>query len=155
MPTEIERKFLIVGSDWRTEAPTYCVQGYLNRDKERTVRVRIMDLQGFLTVKGLTVGATRPEFEYEIPLDEAHDLLPLCHGSLIQKMRHVQEYGGLTWEVDEFLGDNSGLIVGEVELEHEHQAIIIPPWAGKEVTDEPRYYNSNLSLSPYCEWNHE
>jgi adenylate cyclase len=133
-------------------APNRLSQGYLSRDKQRTVRVRIADQSAFLTVKGQTAGASRAEFEYAIPLADAEQLLALCDGPLVEKFRHVIEYEGLVWEVDEFLGENLGLVVAEVELVHEGQAIIKPSWAGDEVTHDPRYFNSNLASQPYCRW---
>jgi CYTH domain-containing protein len=128
----------------------------LNHAKERTVRVRTVGDRGTLAVKGITVGASRLEFEYEIPVTDADTMLTeLCPRPLIEKRRTVVEYGGLTWEVDEFMGDNEGLIVAEVELQSEEQAFEKPPWLGAEVTDDPRYFNSNLSRVPYGEWGEE
>jgi adenylate cyclase len=152
MATEIERKFLVSGSDWRSVEPIYYSQGYLNRDKHRTVRVRIAGDSGVLTIKGLSVGASRPEYEYPIPLEDAKALLELCDGPIVEKNRRVIEHAGLDWEVDEFLGDNQGLIVAEVELASEDQKIDLPSWVGVEVTDDPKYYNSNLSTTPYKMW---
>ena len=116
MATEIERKFLVVGEGWRTGQGIRFIQGYLNRDKERTVRVRIAGAKAFITIKGITIGATRAEFEYEIPVAETEQLLKLCDGPLIEKTRHVVVYTGTTWEIDEFHGANAGLVVAEVEL---------------------------------------
>lgn len=152
MATEIERKFLVTGSAWRSPDGQRIVQGYLNRDKARTVRVRIAGPQAFLTIKGATTGATRAEFEYPIPLADAEALLGLCDGPLIDKVRHRVAFGGLLWEVDEFLGDNAGLVVAEVELDREDQAIDLPPWVCEEVTHDPRYFNSNLALQPFQRW---
>jgi CYTH domain-containing protein len=152
MSVEIERKFLVTGSEWRQAKGIHFCQGYLNRDKERTVRVRLSGESAFLTIKGLTEGASRAEFEYEIPVAHAEQLLRLCDGPIIQKVRHVVEYEGLIWEVDEFLGENEGLIVAEVELEREDQPFKRPSWLGQEVTDDPRYFNSNLCKNPYCKW---
>jgi CYTH domain-containing protein len=152
MPTEIERKFLVIGSEWRQANGVRYSQGYLNRDKERTVRVRLEGEKAFLTVKGLTKGASRAEFEYEIPVAHAEYLLRLCDGPILQKVRHVIEYEGLIWEVDEFLGENEGLIVAEVELEKEDQPFERPSWLGQEVTEDPRYFNSNLCTNPYSKW---
>ena len=150
--TEIERKFLVIGTDWQSATPTYYCQGYLNRDKHRTVRVRVAGEHGFLTVKGLTSGASRAEFEYTIPLDDAKALLALCEGPLVEKMRHVVEHAGMRWEIDTFLGDNEGLVVAEIELESEAQAITLPEWIGAEITADARYYNSSLSILPYKHW---
>lgn len=152
MATEIERKFLVVGDAWRQGAGIRYVQGYLNRDKARTVRVRIAGGQGFLTVKGPNRGAVRSEFEYPIPLADAEGLLALCDGPLIDKLRYRIPLGNHVWEVDEFLGDNAGLIVAEIELGHEDESFARPDWLGKEVTGDPRYYNSSLASHPYCTW---
>ena len=152
MATEIERKYLVTGDDWRDAEPTYYCQGYLNRDKHRTVRVRIAGDSGVLTVKGLTTGASRAEFEYAISLEDAKAMLALCDGPIVEKNRRVIEYAGLKWEIDEFLGDNQGLVIAEVELDSEQQEIDLPPWVGDEVTDDPRYFNSNLSTRPYKLW---
>jgi CYTH domain-containing protein len=150
--TEIERKFLVTGTAWRQpDAIRFC-QGYLNRDKERTVRVRLAGEQAFLTIKGITRGMSRAEFEYAIPVADAEQLLQLCHTPLINKMRHIVLHNGTRWEVDEFLGENAGLVVAEVELEREDQPFDRPDWLGGEVTDDPRYYNSNLASNPYSKW---
>lgn len=152
MAIEIERKFLVVGDAWRQGAGTRYSQGYLNRDKHRTVRVRVAGEQAFLTIKGATQGASRVEFEYEIPLQEAESLLLLCDGPLIQKTRYLHHLGGFTWEVDEFFGDNAGLVVAEIELTSEDQAFERPDWVGDEVTHDPRYFNANLVLHPFSTW---
>ena len=152
MAIEIERKFLVSGTGWRVAAPRHYRQGYLCHDPARTVRVRLAGDDAFLTIKGETHGASRAEFEYAIPSPDARELLGLCAGALIEKRRHVSEHDGLLWEVDEFLGDNAGLIVAEVELGTEGQALTLPDWVGAEVTDDPRYYNSNLSRHPYAAW---
>jgi CYTH domain-containing protein len=114
--------------------------------------VRVAGDRGYLTVKGATNGASRAEFEYEIPLADAEELLKLCDGPIIQKVRHQVIHSGFTWEVDEFLGDNTGLVVAEIELEIEDQPFDRPEWVGDEVADLPRYYNSNLAVCPYCQW---
>jgi len=150
--TEIERKFLVTGFAWRDAKPTSICQGCLNRDKHRTVRVRIAGDCGVLTIKGVTTGASRQEFEYSIPIDDAKALLALCDGPIVEKNRRVVPYGGLTWEIDEFPGDNEGLVVAEVELDSENQSIETPDWPGCEVTYDSRYYNSNLAVSPYRLW---
>jgi adenylate cyclase len=149
---EIERKFLVTGTAWRQAGSTRLSQGYLNRDPARTVRVRIAGEQAFLTVKGANRGAVRAEFEYAIPLPDAEAMLRLCDGPVVEKLRHVVHHQGLAWEVDEFLGDNLGLVVAEVELADEHQAFDKPGWVGIEVTHDPRYFNSNLAAHPYCSW---
>ena len=152
MPTEIERKFLVVGSDWRTSDPDRLCQGYLNRDRHRTVRVRIAGAKAYLTIKGMAIGVTRAEFEYEIPLADAEALLALRDGPLVEKLRHRVRHAGATWEVDEFLGENAGLVVAEIELESEDQAFERPPWLGREVTGDPRYLNSSLATHPFSRW---
>ena len=152
MAVEIERKFLVVGSAWRQASGVRFSQGYLNRDKERTVRVRLAGEHGFLTVKGLTKGATRAEFEYQIPAADAEQLLKLCDGPLVQKIRRIIVHEGSTWEVDEFLGENADLVVAEIELKTETQAFARPAWLGIEVTDDPRYFNSSLATHPYGRW---
>jgi adenylate cyclase len=152
MPTEIERKFLVTGTEWRQVNCVRYSQGYLCRDKERTVRVRLAGGQAFLTIKGSSKGASRAEFEYKIPVVDAEQLMNLCDGSIIQKLRHILFYKGFKWEIDEFLGENSGLIIAEVELEKEDQRFDRPGWLGREVTEDPRYYNSNLSSNPYYTW---
>jgi adenylate cyclase len=149
---EIERKFLVTGTQWRQPDAQRLSQGYLSRDKQRTVRVRIAGAQAFLTIKGETRGATRAEFEYEIPVAEAEQLLAMCEGPLVEKFRHVVEHAGHTWEVDEFLGDNQGLVVAEIELASEQEAFDKPAWVGREVTDDPRYYNANLAANPFRTW---
>ena len=154
MGEEIERKFLVKKEIWRDQPKKGQVyrQGYLNSVKERTVRIRIVNDEGYLTVKGLTRGATRLEFEYEIPVEDAEELLGLCEKPLIEKMRHKIEYGSFIWEVDEFFGENEGLILAEIELESEEQVFPRPDWLAEEVTDDPRYFNANLVQHPYSEW---
>lgn len=153
MALEIERKFLVNEGDWRNEKGTRCRQGYLNSTKERTVRVRTIDNKGYLTIKGIPRGAVRVEYEYEIPAAEAEAMLDdLCEKPLIDKKRYKIEYKGLVWEVDEFFGDNQGLIVAEVELESEDQKFEKPEWVRKEVTGDPKYFNANLIHHPYKNW---
>ena len=154
MAQEIERKFLVTGDAWRELAEgTMYRQGYLSTVEDRTVRVRTVGAKGYLTVKGITVGATRTEFEYEIPVADADTMLDeLCIRPLIEKTRHKIPFNGLVWEVDEFAGDNDGLIVAEVELSHEDQELRLPNWIGEEVTGDPRYYNANLVVHPYKAW---
>ena len=154
MGQEIERKFLVAGEAWRALGEgTPFRQGYLTADAARSVRVRIAGAQGFLTVKGPSVGAARLEFEYEIPVADAEAMLDaLCARPLIEKTRYRIPSGGLIWEVDEFAGDNAGLVVAEVELEHEDQEVVLPDWVGAEVTGDPRYFNASLVAQPYKEW---
>jgi len=156
MAIEIERKFWIKNKDWKVaaNAPEGKVlkQGYLSTDKERTVRVRIYGTKGFLTIKGKSVGMTRAEFEYEIPVEDAIPLLKLCHQPIIEKVRYKIHLDNLIWEVDEFDGVNEGLILAEVELESEEQKVNIPSWAGEEVTGDIRFYNSSLVNNPFTKW---
>ncbi len=154
MGKEIERKFLIKNDGWRSLASgTMYRQGYLSTVKERTVRVRTVGGKGFLTIKGVTTGVTRAEFEYEIPVTEANAMLDgLCERPLIEKSRYRIEHGGLVWEVDEFFGENRGLVIAEVELADEGQRIDLPSWVGEEVSDDPRFFNSNLTRNPFTRW---
>lgn len=152
MAIEIERKFLVIGDAWRDAPPVFYSQGYLNRDKARTVRVRIAGEEAFLTIKGTSVGARRAEFEYPIPLWDARELLALCEQPLIEKNRRKILHEGFIWEVDEFLGENLGLVVAEIELPAEDAAFTKPDWVGAEVTDDARYFNSNLSRTPFTHW---
>jgi CYTH domain-containing protein len=157
MTKEVERKFLVKGDAWRTlaEGKTYR-QGYLNSALERTVRVRTAEGKAYLTIKGLTVGATRAEYEYEIPYDEGEAMLDsLAEKPLIEKRRYKIPAGDLTWEIDEFLGANAGLIIAEVELKSEDQVVTKPEWLGDEVTEDPRYYNANLVKQPFAHWRYE
>ncbi|WP_411331053.1 CYTH domain-containing protein [Desulfovibrio desulfuricans] len=154
MGKEIERKFLINGDAWRMLAEgTMYRQGYLNSAKERTVRVRTVGEKAFLTIKGITVGATRAEYEYEIPFDDCNALLDnLAEKPLIEKKRYKIKQGEFIWEIDEFFGDNQGLIVAEIELTSEDQKFDKPSWIGAEVTGDPRYFNSNLIKNPFTRW---
>ena len=155
MGIEIERKFLVAGDDWRHAPAVPYAQGYLNRDKQRTVRVRIVEDSAWLTVKGANTGAagaTRAEFEYPIPVADAEQLLALCDGPLVRKLRRVVVHAGATWEIDEFQGDNAGLVVAEIELGSEDEAFERPPWLGAEVTHDPRYFNSSLATAPFSTW---
>jgi adenylate cyclase len=154
MGVEIERKFLLQGEAWRALAePVLLRQGYLSTDPARTVRVRIEGGQATLTIKGQSAGATRGEWEYPVPLDEAGELLDqLCQQPLLEKYRRRIAYRGHTWEVDEFLAANAGLVVAEIELGSEHEAFDKPDWIGAEVTGDSRYYNSNLIRLPYSMW---
>jgi len=154
MAKEIERKFLVKGDVWRELAKgTAYRQGYLSTVKERTVRVRTIDDKGYLTVKGITIGSTRVEYEYEIPAADANEMLDdLCEQPIIEKRRYKIVQDGLIWEVDEFSGVNQGLIVAEVELDSEAQDFTKPDWIGDEIADDPRYFNSNLIAHPYTQW---
>ena len=156
MAHEIERKFLTITNDWREGAETVrIVQGYLSREPARTVRVRIRGVDAFLTIKGITTGITRAEFEYPIPLTDAEALLKLCLPPLLEKHRHHVTHAGRVWEIDEFAGTNEGLVVAEIELTDTDEIFDIPPWIGAEVSHLPRYYNSNLAAHPYSEWSDE
>jgi adenylate cyclase len=150
MGVEIERKFLVKSEAWKSNVSKslQCRQGYLALDKKKTVRVRVMGQQAFLTVKGATAGISRMEFEYEIDVSDAEQMLMLCE-HLVEKTRHFIEYEGMTWELDVFEGENSGLIMAEIELESEEQLFAMPGWAGKEVSDDVRYFNGYLSKYPY------
>ena len=155
MGIEIERKFLVANESWRELANegTLYRQGYLIGAKQASVRVRIEGEQAFLNIKSMTLGVTRQEYQYSIPLDEAIQLLDtLCEKPLIEKTRYKLHYAGQEWEIDVFAGENAGLIVAEVELESEQQHIDLPPWVGVEVSTDPRYYNVNLVKHPYTTW---
>lgn len=154
MGEEIERKFLVRSESWREAAEAeHFRQGFLSTEPERTVRVRVAGPQGSITIKGKTIGARREEFEYEIPLADAQRLLDaLCKRPLIEKVRYTLPLGGHVWEIDVFEGDNAGLVVAEIELATEDEAFDRPDWLGDEVTDDPRYFNSNLVSKPYRDW---
>jgi adenylate cyclase len=154
MAKEIERKFLVKDNTWRgQDGGKHYRQGYLSTVKERTVRVRTTGDKGFITIKGISVGATRSEYEYEIPPADAIEMLDrLCERPLIEKTRYRILNEGLVWEIDEFEGGNRGLIVAEVELKDETQSITLPVWVGQEVTDDPRYFNANLVANPFSQW---
>ena len=155
MPTEIERKYVVSGDDWRSEAGDgeRIRQGYLNTDPDRTVRVRVRGSDtAELTVKGRNEGPVRPEYEYEIPCGDGEALLELCRRPLVEKTRYLLERDGFTWEVDVFDGANKGLVLAEVELEDEDTEPDTPDWIAEDVTGDPRYYNVNLVDAPYSEW---
>ena len=153
MSIEIERKFLVTNENWKAEAKGILYrQGYLNSEKTRTVRVRTIEQKAFLTIKGISTGAKRAEFEYEIPLTDALALLELCEKPIISKHRYKLDFEGMIWEIDKFHGENEGLIVAEIELESEMQTFVLPNFIGKEVTGDTRYFNSNLIKHPFCKW---
>ena len=154
MGVEIERKFLLANEGWRGQGhPTLMRQGYLVADPVRTVRVRIEGERAVITIKGKTTGASRGEWEYEIPVPDATELLDgLCEQPQVEKIRHRIDHAGHTWEVDEFLGLNAGLVVAEIELGAEDEAFEKPDWIGAEVTGDKRYYNSSLIRMPYSQW---
>lgn len=152
MGVEIERKFKVKEHFRPTGVGIEMAQGYLSCDPRRTVRIRIAGIQGFLTIKGETCGATRSEYEYEIPAEEARELLALCDTPLVEKTRYVEMFCGKRWEVDIFHGANEGLRVAEIELAAEAEEFALPKWVGDEVTGERRYYNAALIAHPYSAW---
>jgi adenylate cyclase len=154
MAREIERKFLVTGDAWKSGAAGVRFrQGYLSTEKARTVRVRTEGARGVLTIKGPTAGVSRLEFEYEIPQADADRLLDdLCLRPLVEKVRYRVAAGRHVWEIDEFLGDNAGLVVAEIELGSADEPFERPAWLGREVSDDPRYFNANLVRAPYRTW---
>jgi len=146
MGMEIEHKFLVEDDSYRTESCDQCEikQGFLSRDPERTVRVRLLDDKAFITIKGKGAGAAHPEFEYEIPMNDALQMLALCRPPIIEKTRYIVMHNGNRWEVDEFHGDLEGLVLAELEVPSEDFSFSRPSFVGKEVTGDPRYYNSQL-----------
>lgn len=160
MATEIERKFLVQGSDWRAaaDAGTRLRQGYLSRisgsDAVRSsIRVRTEGEHAYLNIKSATLGIRRQEYEYAIPVQDADELLAqLCVGAIVEKTRYHVRVGAHLWEIDVFAGDNAGLIVAEIELTDEHEDFVRPDWLGAEVSSDPRYYNVCLAERPYCSW---
>jgi adenylate cyclase len=161
MPIEIERKFLVTSDAWRVAAHDVVAmaQGYINDQaamdsgaQRASVRVRIAGDAAFLNLKSREVGHTRQEFDYPIPLADARNLLALCVGGVIDKRRHYVNHAGHLWEVDEFLGNNAGLVVAEIELQSADEAFQRPGWSGGEVTDSVRYYNLALATRPYSQW---
>jgi CYTH domain-containing protein len=151
---EIERKFLVRNDSWKTGLQgVSCCQAYLATDERVTVRVRILGDAGYLTIKGKSVGAARDEFEYPIPVADARAMLEtLSTGGIVEKVRYSVKAHGMLWDIDEFLGANSGLVLAEVELDDEGQEIVLPEWAGEEVTGDVRYYNSRLARNPFSAW---
>lgn len=155
MGLEIERKFLVADDSWKAsgEPGVELRQGYLNLEQRCSIRVRTDGQHGWLNIKGATIGAQRQEFEYEIPLDDAEQLLKqFAIGPLIEKTRHRVPYGVHVWEVDVFGGANGGLVVAEIELDDPQQEFERPSWLGPEVTDDIRYYNTSLTRNPYANW---
>jgi adenylate cyclase len=157
MATETERKFLVKSDNWRNLAPGILYrQGYIASSEARTVRIRVAGDLGYITIKGVSVGISRSEFEYAIPVEDAMEMLDtLCDRPLIEKYRHKIAIGPLVWEVDEFLGENQGLIMAEVELSDAQQEITLPEWIGTEVSGDPRYFNANLAKHPFSKWKDE
>lgn len=155
MPLEIERKFLVHQSKWQQvpkPAGELFRQGYLLTDPTKTIRVRQTAEKGFLTIKGVSVGAARKEFEYEIPFAEAKELLDDFSVAELSKIRYTILLEDKVWEIDVFLGQNEGLIIAEIELESEDETVVLPDWIAREVTGEERYYNSNLTMQPFKTW---
>ncbi len=153
MSLEIERKYRVNGCSYRQYECIYYKQGYLSADKQRTIRIRIAGDNACITIKGATEGFTRKEFEYPIPVADAAEMLDsLCLPGIIEKKRYRYPYDGHVWEIDEFLGENEGLVVAEIELESESESFQLPSFIGAEVTGDPRYYNSSLAVKPYKTW---
>lgn len=154
MAIEIERKYLVKATGWKDAAKSARYrQGYLSTTKEQTVRVRTVEDKAYLTIKGTSTGCSRAEYEYEIPFADASEILNnICVKPLIEKIRYRVDYASQIWEIDEFLGDNQGLIIAEVELTSEDQKIELPNWVDKEVSGDARYFNSNLVKNPYKNW---
>jgi adenylate cyclase len=157
MALEIERKFLLKNEDWRgaVTQSTLFRQGYLTsslQDAKASVRVRVEGERGVLNVKSVRLGVQRHEYEYDIPLDDAHEMLNTLCGAIVEKTRHLVPFGAHIWEIDEFHGDNAGLIVAEIELAQVDEAFACPAWVGIEVTDDVRYYNVALASKPYKTW---
>jgi adenylate cyclase len=161
MPIEIERKFLVTGDAWRTQAHRVVpmAQGYINDQaamdsgaQRASVRVRVAGDEAFLNLKSCEPGHTRQEFDYPIPAGDGRALLALCVGNIVEKRRHHVHHAGHLWEVDEFLGDNAGLVVAEIELGAADERFERPAWLGAEVTDEVRYYNLALASHPFARW---
>jgi len=155
MAVEIEHKFLLANNEWRKQI-SYSVkykQGYLSAVATSSIRVRITDEQAWLNIKSATIGTHRHEYEYEIPLSDAHEIMTnLCRKPIVEKTRHLVIHDGNTWEIDEFEGDNDGLIVAEIELTEVGATFSTPTWLGEEVTSDHRYYNNNLASHPYSIW---
>jgi len=155
MGIEIERKFTLKNSNWRQQVQRSerYVQGYLAGNARSSVRVRIAGNKANLNIKSATLGVFRHEYEYEIPLADAEEMLTtLCETPIIDKVRHFIEFENKTWEIDEFNGENKGLIIAEVELNKENEVITLPDWVDEEVSHDPKYYNVSLVKNPFCNW---
>ncbi|MEI7795503.1 MAG: CYTH domain-containing protein [Methylococcaceae bacterium] len=155
MAQEIEHKFLLANDDWREHVSHSVIykQGYLSSQPTSSIRVRISDSEAWLNIKSATIGTQRSEYEYEIPLADAHEILNnLCLKPVIEKTRHFVTHENHVWEIDEFDGENEGLIVAEIELDAVGESFSKPDWIGAEVTQDVRYYNNNLAREPYCQW---
>lgn len=155
MAAEIERKFLVTDERWRAEAESAqgFRQGYFGGTERASIRVRVSGERAWLNIKSATLGISRQEYEYPVPLADAQEMLEsLCSGPLIEKTRHFVRHEGHLWEVDEFFGDNAGLVVAELELASADEPFARPAWVGEEVSHDPRYYNVRLAQHPYREW---
>ena len=154
MGTEIERKFLLKSDAWRSQSVGKLYrQGYVFQSADVTVRIRIAGVQGYITLKGKAEQYARPDFEYEIPVEDAQAMLDLwCQPRVVEKIRYRVPFGGVIWEVDAFQGLNQGLVLAEVELTSNAQAFELPDWIGQEVSDQDRYFNSSLAVYPYTQW---
>jgi|RhiMetdeSRZDD1v2_1073273.scaffolds.fasta_scaffold214385_4 adenylate cyclase len=155
MATEIERKFLVAGHGWRerVQSKSRIRQGYLSREGRASVRVRVIDgARATLTIKAAKGGFSRHEFEYPIPIADGEALLEFCAGYLIDKVRHRVDVAGRIWEIDVFEDENAGLVIAEVELGSEGDTLVVPEWAGREITEDRRYYNAGLARLPYTRW---
>lgn len=155
MSVEIEHKYLVKSGLWKQITPEQSVevkQAYLSTDPNRTIRVRTIGSKAFITIKGKSIGASRPEYEYEIPVVDALQLIENFSSHLVEKTRHYIKVDGKAWEVDEFKGLNAGLFVAEIELENDNEQYTLPLWADTEVTTDPKYANSNLALRPFSAW---
>ena len=155
MGIEIERKFLVDHDKWKqVEKPvgTHYRQGYLSNETGRTIRIRTSDKQGYITIKGAATGISRKEYEYEIPVEDGTELLNTLALSQLEKIRYCIDFAGNVWEIDEFLGDNEGLITAEIELDNEADEFQKPDWLSDEVSDQDKYYNSSLSTHPFKNW---
>jgi CYTH domain-containing protein len=157
MGIEIERKFLVDHEKWNQLVKPAGIryrQGYVLSDSQRTIRIRVAGQQGFITFKGATTGISRKEYEYKIPVDDGNELLDSFALSEVEKVRYRINYAGKLWEVDEFFGDNEGLIMAEIELQHENEQFALPDWVTLEVSSDERYFNSFLSTNPFKNWGH-
>jgi CYTH domain-containing protein len=156
MSKEIERKFLVMDDSYKGNiVPIHIIQGFISTEKDKVVRVRIAGSRAFLTLKNDGGGITRNEFDYEIPYSDAVEIMEqMCGNDTLEKNRYIINYEGHTWEVDEFMGHNKGLVMAELELKSENEAFIKPLWLGKEVTSDVRYLNANLVRYPYKKWEH-
>ena len=153
MATEIERKYLVTSDRWRTGEPGRRItQGYLSRDPDRTVRVRIVGDDAFMTIKGRTTGISRMEIEFPLARNHAEAMMPICIQPWIDKTRYEVNHHGMVWEIDEFHGANEGLVIAEIELPSEDTAVVLPDWVGMEVSNDFRYANSSLSEVPFKQW---